>query len=75
MYTISAWSNTSPDFGANAFINANGTNTFSVDHRKAAMVMMGNIISDKRVDKAILDGPDGCLTWKRVSVKTEECDA
>lgn len=75
MYKITAWNRTSPDFGANNFIAINGTNGFNVDDKRAAMVIMNNVINDKRVEKAVLDSPEGRLTWHRVSIETKECDA
>ena len=65
MYIITIWNRKSTNFGANAFIGEHGTDTVRTESEYRALRLMGALINDPSTDRAILEGPNGCLTWLR----------
>lgn len=79
MYTVTVWNKTSTNFDANAFVNANGTDRVEVESRREALYLMVTLIHASIIDRAILEGPEGLLTWQQHHTPTihppdEPCD-
>lgn len=74
MFTIIIWDRTSPNFGQNMFAEQKGTNTICTMSEDEAMYAMARCIHNPNVDKAILDGPNGRMTWNQHQGVGENCD-
>jgi len=75
MNIITVWNRKSTNFGTNAFVRANGTNRYEVESEDGALWIMGRMIHDASVDRAILETPRGRLTWEvHQQDEPEGCD-
>ena len=75
MYKITVWSRRSTNFDKNWFVRKFGTDTVEVESRTEAVGIFQTMLSDKHVDKAVMDNPLGTLSWeRRQEPQPEDCD-
>lgn len=63
MYTMTIWNQDSTNYGANAFINENGTDTIEFESLEETMHLMSHLISNPQIDKIVVECYNGSLTW------------
>jgi len=77
MHKITVWNKRSTNFDANAFVRVNGTNQIEIESENRALRLMGHLIHNPQIDKAILTTPKGRISWaqhrKDESPKCGEC--
>lgn len=73
MHTLTVWDKRSTNFNANAFVKTHGTNSINPTSENQALRLMGCMIHDPQVTRAVYDGPRGCLTWTQHS-QDESCE-
>lgn len=74
MFILTIWDARSPNYGANSFVEARGTETTDVQTERDAMRLLGCVIRDEQIVRAVLETPTGCLTWQRDKEEEFEYD-
>ncbi len=65
MYKISIWNTEGPAYRNNAFVAVHGTDTIEVNSMHELMRTMSLISINASIRKAVVEYPEGTMTWKR----------
>lgn len=66
MYKVKIWNRLSTNYGANAFVDANGTDTLEVKTQYEALrVMLKRVFTDPCTTRMVFEGPLGRMTWEQ----------
>lgn len=65
MFVLTIWDTRSSNYGANPFVEARGTESTTIQTERDAMRVLGCVICDTQIVRAVLETPTGCLTWQR----------
>jgi len=77
MHKVTVWDQMSTNFNANGFVKRNGTDTIETESKATAHQIMGEAMRMPSVVRAIIEGPEGRLSWVRSQFEDcgpDECD-
>jgi hypothetical protein len=72
MYTLTIWNKNSTNFGANEFVQKNGTERIETESKGQTLHLMMELMRNKIIHKVMIETATGSLTWERSSIDDQE---
>lgn len=78
MITMKVWNRGSSNYDNNPFVREHGTESGQFDTEAEALAAMSSIINSPLIERAVIEGPKGRITWERdiagCGCDASECD-